>query len=111
MDTGTERYVPVDLAVDDDLVGMLECGWVPVRSWERQDDTFAFFDPTIAEHGVLGRDSGHGDRGVGPKEFFDCSWDQLRGPGQVGDDLRGGLQGAIGLTQWSSTSCRYRRST
>jgi hypothetical protein len=82
MDAEAERRVPVDLAVDDDLVRPVELGRVPAGRRVRQQDPVVGLHVGPAPAHVLLDQPGHGDRGVGPEELLDRGRQQ---PG-IGDE-------------------------
>ncbi len=66
MDAGAERDVPVVLAIEDHLVGVVELPWITIRRGERHQDPITGVHRAALELGVVVDDAGHGDRRVRP---------------------------------------------
>jgi hypothetical protein len=91
VDAEAERGVPVDLAVDDDLVGAVKLGRVPAgRRVRQQNPVVGLHVGPMPVHIRLDQ-PGHGDRGVGPEELLDRGRQQA-GVGDEPSAVAGGLR-------------------
>ena len=70
VDAEAEGGVPVDLAVDQHLVGPVELRGVAVGGREREQDPVLGLHVDAAEVHVFLHQPGHRDRGVGPEELL-----------------------------------------
>jgi len=71
VDAEAERGVPVDLTVDDDLIGAVELGRVAIGRRERQQDPVVGRHVDAAPVHVFLDQACHGDRCVSPEELLD----------------------------------------
>ena len=77
MDAGAERDVTVEFAVEDDIVGSIEHGWVTVGCGKGQQNAAAFAHGAARYLGVRRGDAAHSDRSEGSQKLFDRGRPQL----------------------------------
>ncbi|CAB4322824.1 unannotated protein [freshwater metagenome] len=88
MDAETECRMPVDLAINEHLIGIVEELRVAVRGREAEQDPVVLLHRATFELEVFLDQPGHGDRGVGPQELLDGRGDELRVSDEAGEILR-----------------------
>jgi len=115
MDPDAERGVAVDLAVDDDLICLVELSRIAVRRRVRQQDPVLRLHVRAAEVDVPSDQASHGDRRVGAEELFCGERQQARlgpQPFQVSGILRqvpqGGADRAGGRVDAGDQQQRHR---
>ena len=77
VDPDSEREVPVDLAVEDHAVGLVEDGGVAVPGGEREQDPVARVHGATADDGVLDDLACHGDGCEHPQELLGGGVDEV----------------------------------